>query len=155
MSMLLLSFVFLLCSHNLTFFFSLSLYLSIYLSILFPSRYFLLFFVGRRSPASLDVSWDRAIRCASLSLFTSSLFLVSHLFVYFLSSSFVLYSPSLFFQSSSSLRQWHLPLVHYTGKFSTASDIWAFGVVMWEMFSFGQQPLHEHTNLQVWCMADW
>lgn len=45
--------------------------------------------------------------------------------------------------------RWMAPETVLFGKFSTASDQWAFGVVMYEMFSFGQQPLNEHTNIQI------
>lgn len=27
-----------------------------------------------------------------------------------------------------------------TGKYSTASDVWSYAVLMWEVFSFGKTP---------------
>lgn len=45
--------------------------------------------------------------------------------------------------------RWMAPETVLYGKFSSPSDVWAFGVVMWEMFAFGKQPLHEYTNIQI------
>lgn len=35
------------------------------------------------------------------------------------------------------------------GKFTTESDIWSFGVCMWEMYSYGEQPYRGITNPEV------
>ena len=35
------------------------------------------------------------------------------------------------------------------GKFTIATDVWSFGIVMWEMFTYGQQPYVGMTNEEV------
>lgn len=34
-------------------------------------------------------------------------------------------------------------------KFTVESDIWSFGVVLWEIFTFGKQPWYELANHEV------
>lgn len=34
-------------------------------------------------------------------------------------------------------------------KFTIESDIWSFGVVLWEIFTFGKQPWYELANSEV------
>ena len=34
------------------------------------------------------------------------------------------------------------------GKYTTACDVWSFGILMWEVFSFGNSPYPGLTNAQ-------
>ncbi|XP_063411968.1 BDNF/NT-3 growth factors receptor-like isoform X2 [Mytilus trossulus] len=45
--------------------------------------------------------------------------------------------------------RWMSPESMKYGRFTTESDIWAFGVVLWEIFSYGRQPYYGHSNEEV------
>lgn len=45
--------------------------------------------------------------------------------------------------------RWMPPETIAYGKFTTDSDIWSFGVVLWEIFSYGLQPYYGFSNQEV------
>jgi len=45
--------------------------------------------------------------------------------------------------------KWCSPEVLKLGKFSQSSDMWAFGVVLWELFNWGEAPYPGFTNQMV------
>ena len=47
--------------------------------------------------------------------------------------------------------RWMAPESVLYGKFTAETDIWAFGILLWEVFTFGQQPYFGLKNEEV-CM---
>lgn len=45
--------------------------------------------------------------------------------------------------------RWMPPEAIVYGCFAEASDVWAFGVTLWEMYSYGSRPYHDLDNSQV------
>ncbi|KAL0970613.1 hypothetical protein UPYG_G00244430, partial [Umbra pygmaea] len=45
--------------------------------------------------------------------------------------------------------KWSPPEVLHYNKFSSKSDVWSFGVLMWEVFSEGKTPFDGRTNVEV------
>lgn len=45
--------------------------------------------------------------------------------------------------------KWSAPEVFHYFKYSSKSDVWAFGILMWEVFSLGKQPYDLYDNSEV------
>lgn len=52
-------------------------------------------------------------------------------------------------QSSSSLLRWAAPEVITHGKYTTSSDVWSFGILMWEVMSYGERPYWDMNEQEV------
>ncbi|XP_013793832.2 tyrosine-protein kinase transmembrane receptor Ror-like, partial [Limulus polyphemus] len=62
-----------------------------------------------------------------------------------------IYSSDYYRVQSKSLLpvRWMPPESVLYGKFTTESDVWSFGVVLWETFSYGLQPYYGYNNQEV------
>ena len=45
--------------------------------------------------------------------------------------------------------KWTAPEALHFKRYSTASDVWSFGAVMYEIWSLGHKPFEGYTNIQV------
>jgi serine/threonine protein kinase len=45
--------------------------------------------------------------------------------------------------------RWLAPECIVYRRFTTESDVWAYGVLLWEIFSYGAVPWHSYSNTQV------
>ncbi|XP_034949744.1 tyrosine-protein kinase transmembrane receptor Ror-like isoform X2 [Chelonus insularis] len=45
--------------------------------------------------------------------------------------------------------RWMSPESVIYGRFTLESDVWSFGVVLWEVYSYGKQPYYGHNNEEV------
>ena len=45
--------------------------------------------------------------------------------------------------------KWYAPESVYYGKFTSLSDVWSFGVTMWEIWNFGELPYGDKTGREV------
>lgn len=62
-----------------------------------------------------------------------------------------IYSSDYYRVQSKSLLpvRWMPPESILYGKFTSESDVWSFGVVLWEIFNFGIQPYYGRSNQEV------
>ena len=45
--------------------------------------------------------------------------------------------------------RWMSPECLRYGQFTVSSDVWAYGVLVWEVYTFGKQPYCGYSNIQV------
>ena len=50
--------------------------------------------------------------------------------------------------------RWMAPEINKTLKYSTATDVWAFGVVLWEEFMCGSWPYHDVPDAMVFAYIE-
>ena len=46
--------------------------------------------------------------------------------------------------------RWLAPECLNEGKYNTVTDVWAYGVVVWEIFAYGRQPYTELTDVEAY-----
>ena len=42
--------------------------------------------------------------------------------------------------------RWMPPESIFFGKFSGESDVWSYGILLWEVYSYGLQPFYGYSN---------
>lgn len=56
----------------------------------------------------------------------------------------------LLFQGGKIPIRWTAPEAIAYRKFTSASDVWSFGIVMWEVMAFGERPYWDMSNHEVY-----
>lgn len=52
-------------------------------------------------------------------------------------------------QGPSCMLRWAAPEVIAHGKHTASSDVWSFGIVMWEVMSYGERPYWDMSDQEV------
>lgn len=60
-----------------------------------------------------------------------------------------------FFQGGKIPVRWTAPEAIAYRKFTSASDVWSYGIVMWEVMSFGERPYWDMSNQDVSVSSTW
>ena len=58
-------------------------------------------------------------------------------------------NSSFIFQGGKIPIRWTAPEAIAYRKFTSASDVWSYGVVMWEVMSYGERPYWNWSNQDV------
>lgn len=59
------------------------------------------------------------------------------------------------FQGGKIPVRWTAPEAIAYRKFTSASDVWSYGIVMWEVMSFGERPYWDMSNQDVSVSSTW
>lgn len=71
--------------------------------------------------------------------------------------TYSLYMLSLYPKGGKIPIRWTSPEAIAYRKFTSASDVWSYGIVLWEVMSYGERPYWEMSNqdvsMRLWFMS--